>query len=413
MYSRRSAIAWAFYDWGNSAYATTVMAGFFPIFFKQYWSAGAEVAHSTFNLGLANSIASLTIALLAPVLGAIADVGSARKKFLCLFAAFGAVMTASLFFVDRGEWGIAIAMYVCASVGFLGGNIFYDSLLVTVAHESRRDFTSGLGYALGYLGGGVLFALNVWMTLQPERFGFTDSAEAVRWSFVLVALWWVVFAIPLLVWVREEPAITSTSMGPVVVGGLHQFWATFRQLRAHRVAGLFLLAYWIYIDGIDTIIVMAVDYGMALGFDSNNLIVALLITQFVGFPAALLFGWAGERLGAKRGILVGLAVYIGVTFWAYSMRRVEEFYALAVTVGLVQGGVQALSRSLFSRLIPPHQSAEFFGFYNMLGKFAAVIGPLLVGWVGMLTGDPRSGVLSLVILFVLGGGLLWRLRIPE
>ncbi len=404
---RRQILSWSMYDWANSAYATTVMAGFFPIFFKQYWSAGADVTQSTFHLGVANSLASIVIAALAPLLGAIADRASARKKFLLMFGLLGVVMTGSLYFVQRGDWVAATVLYVLASAGFLGGNIFYDALLVNVAQPNQRDRVSSLGYALGYLGGGLLFAVNVWMTLQPHTFGLADAGEAVRLSFVCVALWWAVFALPLLIFVKE-PHGDDTKLGLAAISqGLRQFVQTFREIRQLRTVWLFLAGYWLYIDGVDTIIVMAVDYGMALGFDSNSLIVALLITQFVGFPAALVFGRLGERVGSKAGILTAIAVYIGVTVWAYQMSSVWEFYALAITVGLVQGGIQALSRSMFSRLIPQDKSAEFFGFYNMLGKFATVIGPLLMGWVGIMSGSPRVAILSLIALFVAGASVLW------
>lgn len=404
---RRQVMSWSLYDWANSAYATTVMAGFFPIFFKQYWSVDADVTESTFHLGLANSLASVLIAALAPLLGAIADRASARKKFLLTFGLLGVVMTGSLYFVERGDWVAATTLYVLASVGFLGGNIFYDALLVNVCGPKQRDRVSSLGYAMGYLGGGLLFAVNVWMTLQPQQFGLADAAEAVRLSFVCVALWWAVFALPLLIFVKE-PRRDDTRLGLAAISqGLRQFRQTFHEIRQHRMVWLFLIGYWLYIDGVDTIVVMAVDYGMSLGFDSNSLIVALLITQFVGFPAALVFGRLGERIGSKISILVAIAVYVGVTLWAYQMTSITEFYALAVTVGLVQGGIQALSRSMYSRLIPQDKSAEFFGFYNMLGKFAAVLGPLLMGWVGLISGSPRVGILSLIVLFVAGATLLW------
>jgi MFS transporter, UMF1 family len=404
---RRQIISWSMYDWANSAYATTVMAGFFPIFFKQYWSAGADVTYSTFHLGLANSLASVLIAMLAPLLGAVADRAGARKKFLLIFGLLGVVMTGSLYFVQRGDWIAATTLYVLASVGFLGGNIFYDALLVNVASTKQRDRVSSLGYALGYLGGGLLFAVNVWMTLQPQRFGLADAAEAVRLSFVCVALWWAVFALPLLLFVKESASNDSRLGVAAIRKGLRQFMQTFHEIRQLRMVWLFLVGYWLYIDGVDTIVVMAVDYGMSLGFDSNTLIVALLITQFVGFPAALVFGRLGERVGAKVSILLAIAVYVGVTVWAYQISSIAEFYAIAVTVGLVQGGIQALSRSMYSRLIPQDKSAEFFGFYNMLGKFATVIGPVLMGWVGVISGSPRVAILSLIALFVAGAGLLW------
>lgn len=400
-------VSWALYDWANSAFATTVMAGFFPVFFKQYWSAGRQVAVSTFHLGAANSAASIVIALLAPILGAIADRGSSKKKFLLFFASMGIVMTGSLYFVERGDWEIAILLYVLAAVGFSGGNIFYDSLIVNVSTEEKLDFVSALGFSLGYLGGGLLFTLNVLMTLMPHSFGLSDATQAVRISFISVAIWWALFSIPLLLFVEEPKDEKPRNGQNVITAGFRQFWATFAKIRRLRVAFLFLIGYWLYIDGVDTIIRMAVDYGLSLGFSSKSLLTALLLTQFVGFPAAIAFGKLGERLGPKTGIYIALVIYLGVTVYATFMHRQFEFYVLAAVVGLVQGGVQSLSRSLYARIIPHSQSAEFFGFYNMLGKFAAVIGPLLMGWVSLLGGHPRYSILSISLLFVCGGGILY------
>ena len=400
-------LSWAFYDWANSAFATTVMAGFFPVFFKQYWSAGREVTVTTFHLGAANSAASIIIALLAPILGAIADRGSAKKKFLVFFASMGIVMTGSLYFVEKGGWEIAVLLYVLAVVGFSGGNIFYDSLIVNVAAEEKMDFISALGFSLGYLGGGLLFTFNVLMTLMPHSFGLSDSTQAVRISFVTVAVWWAVFSIPILLFV-DEPKNKDGITGQIsIIAGFRQFSATFAKIRKLRVAFLFLIGYWLYIDGVDTIIRMAVDYGLSLGFSSKSLLTALLLTQFVGFPSALAFGKLGERLGSKTGIYIALVVYLGVTVYGYFMQQEFEFYILAAVVGLVQGGVQSLSRSLYARIIPRNQSAEFFGFYNMLGKFAAVIGPMLMGWVSLLGGHPRYSILSISLLFICGGLILY------
>jgi len=407
----RQIIAWALYDWANSAFATTVMAGFFPIFFKQYWSSGGAATESTLQLGMANSLASLVVVVMAPVLGAIADRGGLRKRLLILFAFLGIVMTASLQLVAQGDWLVAALLYALAVIGFSGSNVFYDALIVGVCRESERNRVSALGYALGYLGGGLLFAVNVWMTLQPEFFGLADQAQAVKVSFVMVALWWAVFSIPLIWLVPEPPVISPVAGLRAIAEGLQQLRETFNHVRRLRQVGLFLLAYWLYIDGVDTIIRMAVDYGMALGFSSDSLIVALLITQFVGFPAAIAYGRLGDRLGARRAILLAIVIYMAVTFYAYFMDSVTEFYVMALVVGLVQGGIQALSRALYSRLIPPEQAGEFFGFYNMLGKFAAVLGPLLVGWVAALSGSSRYGILSVVLLFVAGGALL--LRVDE
>lgn len=406
--------SWALYDWASSAFATTVMAGFFPVFFKTYWSRGADVSVSTLRLGVAVSVASLTVAVLAPVLGAIADGSAARRAFLLWFAGIGIIATAGLFFVPGGAWLAAVAVYIVAIVGFSGANVFYDSLLVIVAPPGRTDFVSALGFSVGYLGGGVLFALNVAMTLWPEAFGLAGPAEAVRVSFLSVAAWWTAFSVPLVLYVRESsPPPARDGALERVREGLHELADTFRRARELRAVLLFLVAYWLYIDGVHTIVRMAVDYGLALGFPSNSLIAALLITQFVGFPAALLFGRLGERAGARTGILIGIAVYAAVTVWGYRMHSVWEFYILAGTVGLVQGGVQSLSRSYYARLIPRDRPAQFFGFYNMMGRFAAVLGPVIMGGVSYATGNPRLSILAIIVLFVAGAALLLRVRTPE
>ncbi len=403
----RRTLSWALYDWANSAFATVVLAGFFPVFFKRYWSSGNDL-ESTFQLGLANSLASLTVLCLAPLLGTIADIGGLRKRMLLAFALLGMIMTAGLYGVAAGASGLALTLFVLAAIGFSTSIVFYDALLLAVAEPRTYDRVSALGYALGYLGGGLLFLVAVLASRYPEWFGFSDAGAAVRASFLWVALWWCLFSLPLWFWVPEPPGVfTADGERGLVAVSWKRLVDTLRHVRELRPVALFLLAYWLYIDGVDTIVRMAVDYGLALGFSAADLMVALLITQFVGFPAALVFGHLGERFGPKAGIYVALAVYLGVTLWAYTMERVAEFYALAVAIGLVQGGIQSLSRSLYARLIPRQSSAEFFGFYNMLGKFAALIGPFMVGAVGMASGDHRTGILSLLLLFVAGGVLLW------
>jgi len=409
--SDKKAFAWAFYDWANSAFAASVMAAFFPIFFREYWNADADASQSTFKLGIANSLSSLVVVVLAPVLGAIADQGGTRRQFLFSFAFLGILMTGCLYMVERGDWMLAMMVYVLATIGFSASNTFYDSLLVDISTTDNVDFVSALGYSLGYLGGGLLFAFNVYMVMSPQAFNLQDSATAVRYSFLSVALWWALFSIPIFLLVKDRPRQTRQRGWRSVTAGYRQLSQTFSQVRQLRATLLFLIAYWLYIDGVDTIVRMAVDYGLALGFASNSLLVALGITQFVGFPAAIAFGKIGERMGTRTGIFIGLGVYVGTTLWGYFMQDVWEFYVLAVSIGLVQGGVQALSRSLYSRLIPKDKAAEFFGFYNMLGKFAAVIGPTLMGWIGVMTGAPRASILSLILLFAAGGFLLARVDI--
>ena len=393
------------YDWANSAFATIVIAGFFPVFFKEYWNTGVAVTESTFRLGLANSLASLMIVLMAPVLGAVADYLGRRKGMLLLFAAFGIVMTSSLYMVGQGQWLIAALLYALALIGFSGSNIFYDSLLPFVSAREEIDKTSALGFSLGYLGGGLLLALSALMSVYPSSFGLADTAAAVRLSFILVAIWWLVFSIPLILYVREPRNHPHAVNKAVFSVGFKRIWETLHEIRQLRNAWIFLLAYWLYIDGVDTIVRMAVDYGLSLGFEKQGLILALLITQFTGFPAALLFGLFGSRYGPRAGIYLALLIYVMVTVWGAMMENVWEFYVLAFSIGLAQGGIQSLSRSLYARMIPVGRTAEFFGFYNMMGKFAAILGPLLMGWVGAVTANPRAGILSLLVLFA-GGGLM-------
>ncbi|MCC6301606.1 MAG: MFS transporter [Gammaproteobacteria bacterium] len=409
----RRIFSWALYDWANSAYATVVMAGFFPVFFKQYWAAGLTAGESTFALGIGNSVSSIVIALCAPLLGAIADRAGARKRLLLFFTVLGVSATAALYLVAQGAYVAAAAFYAVATLGFMGGNLFYDALIVEVAPEDRFDRVSAWGYALGYLGGGLLFAVLVAMAVFPQRFGFDDATQVVRLSFIVVAVWWMVFSLPVLLFVRETAPAAAGSTGAAIRAGLRQLADTLHHLRQLRVVMLFLAAYWLYIDGVDTIIRMAVDYGLSLGFDSNDLITALLITQFVGFPAAIVFGRIGERFGAKSGIFIAIAVYMGVTVWAAFLESVAGFYQIAVVIGLVQGGIQSLSRALYARLIPPDKTAEFFGFYNMLGKFATVIGPVAMGWVAWMTGSARFSVLALLVLFGLGALLLYFVDIEK
>ena len=407
---RRPVIAWALCDWANSAFATTVMAGFFPVFFKQYWSAGTEAAVSTFQLGLANGIGSLVIALLAPLLGAMADRGGARVRMLAFFTLLGALMTALLYTVGQGQWFAAGLIYLMAGIGFSGGVIFNDALLVDVSQPREFDLVSAYGYSLGYAGGGLLLVVNAAMVANPASFGLADAAAAVRIAFPMVAGWWLLFTVPALLWVREQKPARPLALPAAAVAGFRELRATIAEVRRYRPLLWFLLAYWMYIDGVNTIIKMAVDYGLSLGFPQQSLIAALLITQFVAFPAALAFGWIGGRIGARNGIFIAIAIYSAATIAAFWMRDINHFYLLAGTIGLVQGGIQSLSRSYFASLIPPGKQGEFFGFYNMMGKFAAVLGPLMVGVTALIANDTRYGMLSIIVLFAGGAWLLWHAR---
>ncbi len=304
-------LAWAFYDWANSAFATTVMAGFFPVFFERFWSTGVEPSSTTARLGYANAIAGIALALLAPVLGAIGDRGGRRKRFLFGWTLLGVCATGALYFVGQGQWGTAALMFVLGSMGFNGGIVFNDSLLLDVAKPGEYDRVSAFGYSMGYLGGGLLLALNLVMFSKPAWFGLRDGAHAVQASFMTVAVWWFVFTLPLMRVVREQHRGPHLPFFEVVRVAFRELATTIGHIRQYRTILMFLIAYWFYIDGVNTIIKMAVNYGMALHLDAGKLLLALLVTQLVGFPAALLFGWLGDRIGARRGILIGIAVYAG------------------------------------------------------------------------------------------------------
>ena len=405
---RKRVISWALYDWANSAFATTVMAGFFPLFFKSFWAADLSPAESTAVIGTTNSLAGLFIMLLAPILGAYSDLGKLKKKFLAFFALLGVLSTGYLYFIPQGDWVIAASLYALAVVGFSGGNIFYDSLIVSVSKQDQRHKVSSLGFSMGYLGGGLLFVVNVLMYLNPAWFGLSSQSEAILWSFLSVAVWWAVFSLPLFMSVEEKSnAEISKGLFETITEAFKAVASTLREIKKHKRVAIFLIAYWLYIDGVDTIVRMAVAYGSDIGLDASSMITALLLTQFVGFPATLVFGIYADKIGFKKILTIGISIYILVTFYAYYMTTALEFYILAGTVGLVQGGVQAISRSFFSTIIPVNKEAQFFGFYNLVGKSAVFLGPVLVSWVALIFGNPRFGILSLLFLLVPGLVLLW------
>ena len=410
---RKQIISWSLYDWANSTFSTTVMAGFFPIFFQQYWSTASDVTVSTWYLGLANSLASIAVASLAPFLGAIADKASVKKRLLIFFAFIGIISTGALSMVGQGYWKIAAVFYVVASVGFMSANIFYDSLLPSVASKQKRDFVSSLGYSLGYIGGGILFLVNFAMYLKPQFFGIADAPSAIKLSFLTVAVWWAIFTLPILIFVKEKAPANDIGIIKSISAGWIQLLSTLKRIRELKVVTTFLIAYWLYIDGVDTIIRMSVDYGTSLGFTTSTLITLLLMVQFIAFPATLIYNWFAKQIGIKQAILIAIGGYICIAVIGSLVSKEWHFYIIAILIGCFQGGIQALSRSLYSRIIPSHNSAEFFGFYNMFGKFATIIGPPLMGYVAMATGNPRFGILAIILLFVLGGYFLMMVDVEE
>ena len=405
----KSVWSWALYDWANSAFATTVMAGFFPIFFKSYWASDLSDAESTFAIGSVNSLVGLLIAFSAPILGAFADAGDSKRKFLFSFIFLGIIATGYLFFIPESSWKLAVIFYGIGVIGFSGGNIFYDSLLVTVSKERERNRVSALGFSLGYLGGGILFLLNVVMFLNPNWFGLENQIEAVLWSFMSVAIWWFVFSLPIYLKVKEPiQNIDRKPIYTVISEAFRNLLSTARSIKKYKSAVIFLLAYFLYMDGVDTIIRMATSYGSDIGLSATSMIQALLLTQFVGFPATLVFGYYADKFGYKYSLSFAIIVYIFVVLFSAQMDTALEFYVVASVVGLVQGGVQAISRSFFSTLIPENKAAEFFGFYNFIGKSSVFIGPFMVSGIALLTESPNLGILSLLILFIPGLILLWK-----
>lgn len=434
--NKKALWGWIMYDVANSAYWTSIVAGFFPIMFKQYWTVGANVNQSTALLGFSNSTAALILAIIAPLLGAFSDAGFLRKKMLIIFAYLGAIACAALFFVGAGNTSLAITIYILSSIFFIGSNIFYNALLPRISKGYNMDMVSSLGYAFGYLGGGTLFLVNVAMVLFPTTFGIADATQAVRIAFLSVAIWVGFFTLFTAFWVPKRYADPQYNEQHIPANLFITAWKnvfhTLRSISHYKMAVLFLIAYWLYIDGVDTIIVMAVDYGLSIGFNANDLIVALLIIQFVAFPFAYLWGKLASIWDIKACIYLAILGYIAIVIAGVIMKNLLEFYLIAASIGLFQGGIQALSRSYFARFIPESKSAEFFGFYNLIGRFAAILGPFLMGISALLARSyllpvnptkaqlievshqaARFSIGSILILFVLGAIIFYFVKTPD
>ena len=406
--------AWCMYDWANSAFATTIMAAVLPTFYAAVAGANLPGNTATVYWGYTSALALLIGALLAPVLGAVSDYLGAKKRFLTAFAIFGIFFTSLLVLVSTGDWLLASVLYVLGEIGFGGANVFYDSLLPHVARSEDIDYVSSKGYAMGYLGGGILLAVNIVMILFWEKLGLPSKEMASRFSFLSVGIWWAVFSIPILRVVPEPPV--AARHGPrlnPLRAAFQRLGHTFGDLRRYRELSKFIIAFWLYNDGIGTIIKMATIYGTEIGIGQTDLIGALLLTQFVGIPFSLLFGKLAKPLGTKRSIYLALAVYTLICVAGYFMTKAWHFWVLAGMVGLVQGGSQALSRSLFGQMVPKAKSAEFFGFYDVSSKFAGIAGPALFALVGQITGTSRLSIISLIIFFVVGGLVLTRVNETE
>ncbi len=388
------------------------MGAVLPIYYARVAAADMPGNVATGYWGTTTAIAMAIIAVAAPVLGATADFMGAKKRFLAAFVGLGVAATACLYFVTRGEWLLASVLFIFGNIGFSGANVFYDSLLPHIASKEEVDRVSTAGYAMGYVGGGVLLAVNMAMILAPETFGLVDAGLATRLAFISVAVWWAGFSIPLFRDVGEPPrrleADETARINPARAG-FRRLGETLSEVREHKELLKFLVAFWFYTDGIWTIIKMATVYGTEIGLSDDTMIGAFLLVQFLGIPFTFAFGALADRVGARKGIYLALAVYSVLSTFAFFMTQNWHFWALAVGVAMVQGGSQALSRSLYASLIPKGKSSEFFGFFSVFSKFAGIFGPLVVGQLALMLGSGRYGILSLVIFFV--GGILLLSRV--
>jgi UMF1 family MFS transporter len=408
--------AWAMYDWANSAFMVTVVTAVFPIYFSSVAAADLDPATASFRFALTTTVALAFVAVLAPVLGAVADYAGIKKKMLAACVGLGVVATGCMFFIQRGDWVLAALLFAFANIGVTSSLVFADSLLPHIARPDEMDRVSTAGYALGYLGGGLLLLVNLAWIQRPELFGLSGAALASRLSFLSVAVWWAGFSIPLFRKV-PEPARTlaadERAGESAIRASLVRLRETLRELRGYRQASVMLLAFLIYNDGIGTIIRMATTFGTEIGLEQGDLIAAVVLVQFVGVPFAFAFGQLAARIGAKRAIFLSLAVYTVISGLAYGMTTATEFYVLALLVGMVQGGSQALSRSLFASMVPRHKSAEFFGFFGVFEKFAGILGPGVFAVMILATGSSRGAILSIITFFVAGGLLLSRVDVEE
>ncbi|GAA3404543.1 MFS transporter [Paenibacillus hodogayensis] len=404
---RHKVRAWVMYDWANSAFATTMIAAVLPIFYSGVAASTLPNEQmATSYWGMTQSIAMLIVAVLTPILGAIADYSGFKVRFLRLFSYLGILASLCFVFVGKGDYVLASFLFILGTIGFTGGNAFYDALLNDLVEPEKRDYISSRGYAYGYIGGGVLLILNLLMIQKFEWFGLPDSLAGTHLSFASVAVWWFVFSLPLFRRVKDTRTGSSHTIGQYAKIGFSRIIHTFKRIRRYPELLKYLIAYWFFNDGISTIITMATIYGTEIGLDSFSLIAALVITQFVGIPFTLLFGKIAQRLGSKISLYISLGVYVLIVVFGYFMTQAWQFYALACVVGMVQGGSQAIARSIYSRLVPSDRPVEFFGFLSVSSKFSAIVGPFVFSVVGLATGSSRLGILALAVFFIVGIWLL-------
>lgn len=383
--------SWVLYDWANSAYATIVLAGFFPIIYAEYFAVSIDQSERTLYLGISNSAASLLLIISAPFFGLLADRFNKKKLFLSVFALISIVSTFLLSFISTNSFILASMLFSISLLGFMMANVFYDSMLLDFENDKFNKISS-YGYAFGYLGGGLAFVIAL-LFLYYAGHSEIELIASKKIVFILTSLWWLLFMMPLILFWKDDARSDKLKIS---------IPQSFKELFSNKKIFYFLLAYWVYIDGVDTVIRMAVNYGLTIGFSSTDLLIALLVTQFVSFPGTLIILKISDLFSIEKAIIFCLLIYLGITYFAYSLYSVQQFYMIAALIGFAQGGIQALSRSYFAALIPDNRSSEYFGIYNMLGKFAALLGPLVVGLVTFYTSDSRIGIASISIFFIIG-----------
>ncbi len=404
----KQAKAWIFYDGGNSAFATTVLAAFFPIFFKEYWSSGITDLQATSYLGIGLTISNLILLFTAPFIGAVTDLSQTTKKLFIGLTCVAILFVGTLFVVPAGSWLMALIFFGIANYCFAAGNILYDKMIIFVSDASNLSKISSYGFAFGYLGGGILFLINALMTLNPEWFLLSNSAEAVRWSFLSVSVWWFIFLIPISLTIVDRHG-KSFSLR-TIKQSFQQVFDTIQKVSQNKQIFLFLLAFFLYIDGVHTIMAMASDFALNLDLPSSAIIVGLILVQFVAFPSTLMWAWLANKFSDRNILLVTIGLYLLIIAYSVNLSNAMEFYILASLVGSVQGGIQAISRSFFAKLIPHEKSGEYFGFFNMFGRAGAFMGPAMVAIAVTVYPDPRVGLIPIALLFVLGGLLLLKVK---
>ena len=403
--------AWISYDLGNSAFATTVLAAFFPIFYNQYWSSNIDSTLSAQYLSWTLVISNLTLLFTAPLIGAITDISKSTKKLFISMVMISIIGTGLLYTLEAGLWLYALIFFGIANYFFSASNVIYDKILVQIASPGLFSKISGYGYAWGYFGGGFLFLINACMSLYPELFGLSSQAEAIRWSFITVSIWWFIFLIPLAVTYKEPSAKVVEDQ--VIRNSFKNLINTFISISQYRNAFIFLIAFFLFIDGVHTVVALAATFALNLGLDSSSVIIALLMVQFIAFPSTLMWAYVGEKYSDKFVINFSILIYILIIIYTLFLSNAMEFYILAAMVGFVQGGIQGSSRGLFAKLIPHDKAGEFFGLFNTFGKAGAFMGPALVGLFLALFENVRISLLPILVLFVLGLIVLYFVKTDE